>query len=117
MGQADSGGGALLYLGSAEILLTDVEFEDNVADSSGGAFWLFSKSGEALVTMSSGSILRNQADFVGGVYVYGSRLDSQDVDWGDGADDNEPDDLDKCEADFGVASSLVLDAFEDLYCE
>jgi len=98
---ATSRGGALsLYPGSAEVTLTNVEFQDNKADTYGGAFYVFgdSETQDASVTISSGSILRNQSASGGGARVFYARLESQDTDWGDGADDNEPDDVATCKA-------------------
>ena len=61
----------------------------NTATSSGGGILSY----YAPVSLDGGAVTENSAVSGGGALIYGTTLDSSDVDWGTAKSDNAPDDV------------------------
>jgi hypothetical protein len=106
--------GAYLNVGDdGMVTLEDVDFLDNVAGEYVGG--LAVSGGQ--VTIEGGSFLRNTASSEGGAASFSGHVEVTSVDFGEGADDNTPDDVISCDVELGADSSFVYDPDEGLYCE
>lgn len=108
------GGGMLLVVGEeGTARLEDVLFLDNQAAEEGGGLYMDAED----LFISGGSFLRNQADSGGGIYVDDGHIEVTDAGFGEGADDNTPDDVFGCDIELGAHSSFIYDSDEGLYCQ
>lgn len=115
---ADFGGGLSLNVGG--VTLEGVTVADNVAAESGGGLWV--RGAEA--TVSASTILRNAAATGGGAALQSAPLEpdpftgvaslvSEGSDWGAGADDNVPGDVDANDAvyaGYAAGATFACDA-------
>ena len=105
--------GAVYVSGIPSVTLTNVTIDDNAAGRYGGGACL-----AGTVTLDRGMITRNDAgESGGGLFLdTDTTLTATAVDFGDGADDNTPDDIHGCGA-LGAYATFTYDPVSGRFCD
>ena len=101
------GGTAMQLDAPGVVVLDNVVVEDNTG-AQGGAIWL--ADDDLTVTMNGGAVASNTGTDTGGVRVDAGTFESVAVDWGTGDTDNTPNDVLRCDENFGAAASFIATA-------